>query len=304
MLKLLMFCFSLWLIVTLILSWPDKYEHVIFCDVGQGDATLITDGFVQLLVDTGPNAKVLECLEDYMPFFDKTIEFLVLTHMDADHIGGAVEVLNRFKVKYVLMNPSAKRTADFEALKRSLSSSANQGTRVTQPFLLQNIRISNNIDTTVISSNTPFPRVETDEKISSETLLSDFFQENEANNGEIISENDSSIALIVNISKTSIVLTGDLETEGELAVVANGLTKPSSILKAGHHGSKSSSTRVFLSNFAPEISVVSSGKNNVYNHPSPQVLDRLTEFDIDILRTDHSGSIEFVTNGLEYWRIY
>lgn len=303
MIKLLVFCFSLWLIVMVLTCWPDKYAHITFCDVGQGDAILITDGFVQMLVDAGPNTRVLECLEDKMPFFDKTIEFLVLTHMDADHIGGAASVLSRFKVKYVLINPSAKRTADFEALKGSLSSSINLGTRLIEPFLLQNIRVSENIDTTVISTVSFFPRVEVDKKNSSETILSDFFSENRAKIGGELSENDSSIGLIVNIGNISVVLTGDLESAGELAVIKNGLTKPSNILKAGHHGSKSSSTREFLSNFEPEVSVLSSGKNNAYGHPSPQVIERMNDLDISILRTDQSGAIEFVSNGLEYWRV-
>ncbi|MBD3279477.1 MAG: DNA internalization-related competence protein ComEC/Rec2, partial [Candidatus Pacebacteria bacterium] len=88
--KILVFSLAvaLWLLVWLVQSWPDKDTHVFFCDVSQGDAILITQGFNQVLIDAGPNEKVLNCLQQHLPFWDRSLELVVVTHLDQDHIGG------------------------------------------------------------------------------------------------------------------------------------------------------------------------------------------------------------------------
>ena len=99
-----------WLILTVILlwlvvfSWPDNRLHLIFCDVGQGDAVLITYGQTQILIDGGPDNKVLSCLSEYLPFWDRQLEAIFLTHPDTDHLNGLLTVFQRYQVKYFFSN--------------------------------------------------------------------------------------------------------------------------------------------------------------------------------------------------------
>ncbi len=91
----------LWLVI---FSWPDKRLHLIFCDVGQGDAVLITYGQTQILIDGGPDNKVLSCLSEYLPFWDRQLEAVFLTHPDTDHLNGLLTVFQRYQVKYFFSN--------------------------------------------------------------------------------------------------------------------------------------------------------------------------------------------------------
>jgi len=109
-----------WLIV---FSFPDNRLHLVFCDVGQGDATLITKGFTQILIDGGPNDKVLTCLKNNLPFFDRTIEVVALTHPEADHLTGLISVLDKYKVEYFLTGPEGNDSAIYQELLARLTKS-------------------------------------------------------------------------------------------------------------------------------------------------------------------------------------
>jgi competence protein ComEC len=306
--KLLLLIFSTtfvsWLVFKIATEWPDNNAHVIFCDVGQGDATLIIHGFMQVLIDGGPNARVLDCLEDNLPFWDRNIEFLIITHADLDHIKGILDVLARFSVNYILINPSTKETAVFEDLKGSISSEVknNKQTSVMGTFPGQRFKLSELVDFVVVSPQVDFSGAWGSQKDFSETMLSDITPYYDKIITAKISENDLSIGTFLTIGNVEVLLPGDLEGQGELAVIGAGLTKPVNILKAGHHGSKSSSTRPFVRVFAPEVSVISSGLNNRFNHPSPQVIELFDEFGVSILRTDTVGTIKFSSDGLSYWQ--
>ncbi len=283
-------------------SWWEKELKVTFCDVGQGDATLISMGSIQMLVDAGPNSKVLECLENNMPFWDKKIEFFVLTHMDSDHISGAPQVLGFFDVDYLFINPSNKKTSDFSLLEGAVSRKVASSTRVIHTFVGQQIVISHELSATVVAPDINFPQVEDENSIRSETTLSD---ENLKNSYEKLAENGEnslSIALFMLFKDVGVVLPGDLEKEGELAILMNGLLERVTILKVGHHGSKTSSTPGFIEVLQPEIAVISSGKNNAYNHPNPQVIDTFTRFGVKIYQTKTSGELNFASDGHEFWQ--
>jgi len=108
-----------WLVV---LSFPDNKLHVVFCNVGQGDAALIFKGFNQILIDGGPNDKVLECLANNMPITDKKIEMVIMTHPEADHMTGLVSVLEKYEVSYFLSGPEGNRSAIYSKLISILTS--------------------------------------------------------------------------------------------------------------------------------------------------------------------------------------
>ena len=97
-------------------QFPDNKLHIIFCDVGQGDATLITKGFNQILIDAGPNDKVLTCLKNNLPFWDKKIEITILTHPEADHMTGFISILDKHDIGYFLIGPETGNSAVYEEL--------------------------------------------------------------------------------------------------------------------------------------------------------------------------------------------
>lgn len=301
MIKYIILISSTLLIFVFFSGWFEKKLIITFCDVGQGDATLLSIGSTQLLIDSGPNQRVMECLNKNLPFWDKTIEFFVLTHMDADHIGGATQVLDHFSVKYIFVNPSDKKSSDFTLLEQAISRKIDSKTKLIHTFLGQKIQLSEQIVGTILNPNIGFPQVEMQQKQLSETILSDFYDQNIEENIAKISENDRSIALFIVFNEVSFLLPGDLEEKGELAVIESGLLDEVSVLKAGHHGSKTSSTPGFIDILQPEITVISSGKNNPYNHPNPKVIGLFTEFGVAIYQTKNSGDITFVSDGLKFW---
>lgn len=297
--------FIIWVLTKIILQWPDKFVHIIFCDVGQGDAVLITYKNHQMLIDGGSDEKILFCLKENIPFWDKSLDFLVITHMDYDHIGGLPSVLSSYSADIILSNPSLKKTAGFEALETVISRKNQFNTnnsQVISSFIGQQLKMTDLIRFIVISPQVEQLQLSIKNSGTTETILqagnSDFTSKIDFKN----TENNLSIGIFVIVNEVKILLTGDMEKEGELAVIKSGMTDQAHIIKAGHHGSKSSSTRQFISIMRPEISVISSGLNNQYKHPSPQVIDVFNEFLASIYRTDSQGTIKFVTNGVKYWR--
>jgi len=103
------------------------------------------------------------------------------------------------------------------------------------------------------------------------------------------------------IGQIKILLTGDLEVEGELALIESNLLEDIDILKVGHHGAKTSTSDEFLTIVKPETSVISVGKTNSYGHPSLDVINSLMQFGSKVLRTDEIGTIELVSDGEKYW---
>jgi competence protein ComEC len=101
------------LVLGAVLAYPDQDLHLIFCDVGQGDAILITQGTTQVLIDGGPNQKVLSCLANHLPFWDRTIEMIVVTHPDNDHLGGLPDVIERYNVTQLISHGLVNDTAIF-----------------------------------------------------------------------------------------------------------------------------------------------------------------------------------------------
>ncbi|MBU2543056.1 MBL fold metallo-hydrolase [Patescibacteria group bacterium] len=296
-------------------SWPDEYVHLIFCDVGQGDAILITSGYNQLLIDGGRGTQVLPCLEEHLPFWDRSIEVMVITHADEDHIGGLDEVLANYHVSQIITTKFDKDSDSFNSLKQAIEIELNQGAELIKPILGQQIRFSQDQTpqkwskqhlrpavTFIVLS----PRVSQEENnvenlVTSESSLSavERFFSSKLAAGQ--NYNDLSIVLFLQVGSVRALLVGDLEVQGELALLESYLLQSADILKVGHHGSKTSTSDKFLEVIRPETSIISVGKANSYGHPSPEVIDRLMQFDSRILRTDEKEIIELVSDGEKYW---
>jgi competence protein ComEC len=322
---LLVFCLLIF-VCPFFLKWPDENLHFIVCDVGQGDALLFRYGFFELLVDTGPDESVLSCLEKELPYFDNTLEVVILTHLDDDHIGGFLSVDSAYQLEKVFLPlAQTKDSQIYLEVAQQLELDQQAGTELKQPILGQQMTFLflpefysglsleknskyNSIKQFQVSFLTPtsVPEEalnELEENIAflpekTETLLS--ATELTDSNKEI-SENDGSIAVYVNFDQLNFLLVGDLESTRELALADAGLINKVDLLKVGHHGAKTSSDEKFLEVARPEISVISCGENNSYGHPSPEVIQRLAAIGSHIFRSDTSGTLHFETDGEKIW---
>jgi beta-lactamase superfamily II metal-dependent hydrolase len=174
----------------------------------------------------------------------------------------------------------------------------DKGTKVTLPRLHSQIRLSGALKMTFLWPEIGFDLVSRPQPGDTETQLSAYLGQKGTSQ---LSANDGSIALFLQYQHFSFLTTGDLEEHPEQTLVTRGVIKDIDVLKAGHHGSKTSSTATFLAAARPEFTLVSSGKNNRYGHPHTEVLRRLEEVGSQILRTDQLGHIELQTNGQDYW---
>ncbi|MEK7066907.1 MAG: ComEC/Rec2 family competence protein [Patescibacteria group bacterium] len=257
-----------WLLVWL--TAPNGKLKFYALDVGQGDAIFIeTPRKNQILVDGGPNSKVLSELGEVMPFYDRTIDLIVLTHPQQDHIFGLVEVLKRYKVANVLITGVDYSGGAYEEFKKIIS---EKGINVFIAQSGQKVFLDKDTSLDVLY---PF------EKLFSEKFAGDV--------------NDTSVAAVLSFGNKKFLLAGDAGLMEEAGLVNSGADIDIDVLKLNHHGSKYANSRLFLEKTSPEIAVVSSGKNNRYGHPHKETLGRLAN--IPLYRTDTQGRIAVLTDG-------
>jgi len=275
---------TIWLAV---FSSPDAYLHIVACDVGQGDAILMQNGSSQVLVDGGVGSRVLDCLGKYMPFWDRQIEIIVLTHPQADHFSGLIEVFKRFKVGYFLAPGVDNSTQGYQVLKDLVMSSQVQ---IVNPSEGMNVRLGK-MYLDIINP--------TSKLLASENVLGSV--------GEIgmftttRDLNDFSVVFNLTFGSFDAILTGDIGQEREKAILTTGKIKEVEYIKIPHHGSKNGLTKGFLEKVNPKVATISVGKDNSFGHPHKEILDLLKKKQIIILRTDEQGDIEIITNGKKWW---
>ena len=245
-------------------------------DVGQGDSLFFESPFgTQILVDGGPDDAVLEKLGSVMPFWDRSLDVVLLTHPDADHITGLVEVLKRYDVGLVVETGVLHTSGVYEEWLRVLE-----------------------------RKNIPIAYVaEGDELIIDEhTRLSVLSPLTSPKGKEIPKTNNTSIIARLVYNDVSFLLTGDAEQDVEkiLAVLSEDALD-ADVLKVGHHGSKTSTSADLLAAVTPDVAVISLGKRNTYGHPHPEVIARLEEWQVPILRTDIQGDIRLRSDGENIW---
>lgn len=255
------------LAVGLYASIPHKLS-LIFLDVGQGDAIFIESPTgVQVLIDGGRDSAVLRELSKVMKPWDRSIDLVIGTHPDADHIGGLDAVIERYAVGAV-MDPGIGK--DTEELSSFVQSASQEGALLYRATAGGGIDLGGGVTLRIIAPLEPIPAGDA---------------------------NAASIVVVLVYGNTSALLTGDAPAEVEEVLVHRNAVPDVDILKAGHHGSKTSTSDVFLGAAKPEVVVYSVGRGNRYGHPASEVMKRVEARGIHERRTDEEGTLLFVSNG-------
>jgi len=255
---------------------PDGKLHLVFCDVGQGDASLIIQGSFQMLIDTGPkNGGAVACLGKHLPFWDKEIEVVVGTHLQADHFGEMGNILGHYRVGEVVLSGEAPMGKTMVELYNQIEQHhikidiAQKGDRIRYGDLY--------FDVLWPSDN------------SGEVVL-----------GKTTDPNERALVLQLHYPGLSALYTSDIGNTEELALLSEAVLEQVNILKVAHHGSKYSSSLAFAEKISPQWAVVSVGKKNSYGHPAPETLKRFDMVRANVWRTDRQGEVEFVSNDNGY----
>ena len=255
---------------------PDGRLHVVFLDVGQGDAIFIqTPSGRQMLIDGGPSETVLlSQLGRQMPFWDRTIDVMLLTHPDSDHVTGLVPVLERYRVGTVIHRPVELESETYDYWLQLLE---GEGAAIYRGEAGLQMTLDRGLEMVVLHPGAELP------------------------SGTESDVNNSSIVTRLTYGQVSVLLTGDIEAVVERQLVAQGAPLASTVLKAAHHGSCSSTTEEFVGVVDPEVVVISVGADNDFGHPCAGVLERLDGWAVPVYRTDEQGVVEVVSDGAQLW---
>lgn len=250
-------------------AYPSDTLSFYALNVGQGDALFIeTPEKYQIVVDGGPDMRVLSELSRVMPFYDRTIDLLVLSHPQADHMFGLLEILKRYRVANVLMtgvNYPTDLYAEFLKLIHE------EGAHVVFAHAGQKV---------VLGS----------------AELDVLYPLGIINGTDVVGDvNDMSLAGVVRYGDTSFLFMGDAGLVEEAVLAESGVPLDIDVLKISHHGSRTSTSQLFLEKTTPEIAVVSVGAKNTYGHPNPDTLARLGG--VPLYRTDTQGRVAIISNG-------
>ena len=241
---------------------------VAFLNIGQGDAIYIeAPNGNQVLIDGGPGRQVLRALGRVMPWTDHSLDLVIATHPDADHIGGLPAVLERYQVALVMDNGQPSDTSYYQAWAAASALTVKHGANKILAKRGQRIVLD-----------------------QAKNGFLDILFPLDIPTGK--DTNDGSIVARLTFGQSSFLLTGDatLKVEGNLLALDPAGVK-AVVLKAGHHGSKTSSGPDFVRAVAPAYAIISAGLHNRYGHPHQSVLDTLTAAGATIFRTDEQGTI-------------
>ena len=245
------------------------------CDVGQGDAILATYKNIQILFDVGPdNKKVLKCLENHLPFWDKTIEMVVISHGDADHVGGLNDLIKVYKVNDFFSNGYLDK-------------------EIEQKIYSKKISQNDVISLSLFDFEVVWPGENPEnKKDGNENSVVGILTVKEGTRQHLRSFGGQS---------WSMFMSGDMDKETEQKLVWRGVLRQGygplnngvDVLKVSHHGSSSATSDEILEVLKPGVAVISVGKNNQFGHPTEEILKKIEDKNIEIKRTDINGEILF-----------
>ncbi len=239
-----------------------------FFDIGQGDSALIVSPTgKQAVIDTGPDLSSLERIAERMPFFDRSIDLLILSHPNLDHIAATPELLTRYSVGSVLITGTPYRLGAYE---RALAIIREKGIPVIAVHPSQSIHFGDG-------------------------LSIDMLWPPQGSWGRAWKNvNNASVVARVRFGEHAALFTGDIESDAESALLQSGIDISAEVLKVAHHGSRTSTSTGFLLAVHPSLAVISVGARNRFGHPRQETLSRLSHYGIPFKRTDIDGTVEVV----------
>lgn len=238
--------------------------QVHFIDVGQGDCTLVTCGGQSMLIDAGDNNKGTAVQLYLQKRGIDSLDYVIGTHPDADHIGGMDVVMTKFDCEQIMFPDVSNDTATYRDV---IDTMDYRGYKNTLPVVGSTYSLGDAIFTVI------------------------------APNGNYDDTNNYSIGIRLVHGENSFLLIGDAEEEAETDIMQNGLEISADVLKVAHHGSSSSSSKDFINTVSPTYAVISCGEDNSYGHPSAETLNTLRSGGIKVYRTDEQGSIVATSDG-------
>ncbi len=265
-------CLVIWGVMQL----PDDRVHVVFCDVGQGDSELIVKGEAQILIDGGPDQnRVLECLAEHIPFWDRRIELVINTHPQKDHLEGLIAVVDRYEVDKLVINQVNTKYAGMASL---VGRAGERGVELYSPKKGDRLKVGE------LSMEVLWPETGV---LGMKTYDGDL--------------NELSIVTRLEYGDFEVMFTGDIGEKEELAMVGSGVLMPVEVMKMPHHGSKYSSSLEFVEALRPKITVAEVGERNNFGHPNGDIVKRYEMVGSVVRRTDEDGTVEVVSDGNRWW---
>lgn len=264
----LLLCLTIFFGVAVFAGRPDELE-IDFFDVGQGDAIFIqTPTHHTILIDGGRDTTVSQKIATELSFTDKTIDLVILTHPELDHVGGLPDVLRRYRVGTIISLDVSK---DLGAYRAMMDRARADGIPVVSVYAGDTIRFAPGLEMVFLAPE----------------------------KGQIREEdlNNSSIVVKLIYNTRTWLFTGDAAQESEDRMRRSGRALSADVLKLGHHGSRFSSSAAFLQEVGANVAVISAGANNPYGHPHPEVLERAARQGMTVYRTDRQGDIEMRSDG-------
>lgn len=257
---------------------PSSVLTVAVLDIGQGDSIYIESPTgVQILIDGGPDGSLLRELPRVMSFSDRSIDAIIATHPDADHIAGFVDLIKRYAVGELLEPGISKSTVTAQALEDGIDARHIPRVKASRGMWLD------------LGGGARLDILSPDFDVST-------LPEDKANEGCVVAH------LVYGDTSVLFMCDAPMDVEDHLMAFGSTTQIKSNILKVGHHGSRFSTGDAFVAEVNPSVAIISVGAHNTYGHPTQQTLDTLAAHTIETLRTDEEGTIEFTSDGKEFVR--
>ncbi|AKA70799.1 ComEC/Rec2 family competence protein [Clostridium scatologenes] len=237
-----------------------------YIDIGQGDSQLIQVNGKNLLIDAGPNESIDKLMNYLSKQNIKKLDYVIATHPDEDHIGGMSSVIKKYDIGEFYAPKKLTNTRTFENMVTALKS---KNLKINAGKAGMNLNLGKNVTCQMLAPN----------------------------NDKYKDTNNYSIVVKITYGESKFLFTGDAEKISETEMLSKNFDLSADVLKVGHHGSSSSSSKEFLDKVNPKIAIISCGKNNKYGHPHHEILTQLKNRKVQIYRTDVDGSIVLLSDG-------
>ena len=284
------------LFISYLITLSDSRLHVYFCDVGQGDAAYIrTPSNQDMLIDGGPDDKVLSCLGRHMPFYDRTIDVVILSHPQKDHLQGLISVIDRYNVGYFIIGVEGNDTEGYKKLIQTIKK---------KNIKIKNLYTGDSLSLGKVNFSVLWPeRKWVASQLGSDLQRAEGLTPTTSAVLGLTTDtelNNFSYYLDLNYGSFNALFTGDGDSQIQPEIMKNTVLPDIDVLKFPHHGSKTGILSEFLDKIKPELAVISVGKNS-YGHPTKEAIELLSNRSISIKRTDREGDVEIISDGRSNW---